>query len=46
MTRRITRADQQCFMMAALSTAISYEEHTQINRVFDALQRGFLKVVD
>lgn len=45
-TRRITRWDQQRFMMAALSATITATDHVLINRVFDALQRGVLRVVD
>ncbi|MBF2078897.1 MAG: hypothetical protein IGR76_10360 [Synechococcales cyanobacterium T60_A2020_003] len=45
-TRRITRLDQQRFMKVALSTTLSAADHALINRVFDALQRGILRVVD
>jgi hypothetical protein len=45
--RRITRTDQQCLMSALLSKeALTSEEHNQINRVFDALRRGLIRVVD
>lgn len=45
-TRKITRLDQQRFMMAALSDTVTATDHALINRVFDALQRGALRVVD
>ncbi len=45
-TRRITRLDQQHFMKAALSNTLSSHDHALINQVFDALQRGMLRVVD
>lgn len=46
-SRRITRADQQRFMSALLSRdSISSEDKSKIDRVFDALQRGLLRVVD
>lgn len=45
--RRITRQYQQLLMSALLSKdGLNEEEHQQISRVFDALQRGLLKVVD
>ena len=45
--RQITRTDQRLLMSAFLSKK-SYNEtdHLQINRVFDALQRGLIKVTD
>jgi hypothetical protein len=46
-SRRITRADQRRFMAALMSKdALTTEEHDQINRVFDGLRRGILRVVD
>jgi hypothetical protein len=45
-TRRITRLDQQRFMMAALSNTVTPQDCARINQVFDALQRGLLRVVD
>lgn len=46
-TRRITRADQSRFMAALLSkNSLSVGEQEQINRVFDGLSRGLLKVVE
>lgn len=46
-SRMITRADQHRFMSAALSKVrLSQDDQIQINRVFDALRRGLLKVVD
>ncbi|WP_017720478.1 hypothetical protein [Kamptonema formosum] len=45
--RRISRMDQHLLMTALLSKdSISPEEETQVQKVFDFLQRGFLKVVD
>jgi hypothetical protein len=45
--RRITRADQNRLMNVLLSKdAISIEDQNEINRVFDALRRGLLRVVD
>ncbi|MBK4729705.1 hypothetical protein JJD41_07460 [Oxynema sp. CENA135] len=45
--RKISRYDQQLLMSALLSKdAISENERSQINRVFDNLQRGCLRVVD
>ncbi|GAX38644.1 hypothetical protein [Nodularia sp. NIES-3585] len=44
---RITRYDQQLLMSALLSKeGLNEEDRRQISRVFDALQRGLLKVVD
>ncbi|HEY9807826.1 MAG TPA: hypothetical protein V6D13_00670 [Halomicronema sp.] len=46
-SHRITRLDQRRFMSALLSqTCISLEDQIKINRVFEALQRGLLRVVD
>jgi hypothetical protein len=46
-SRRITRADQQRFMSTALSKVrLSHDEQIYINRVFEGLRRGLLKVVD
>ncbi|MCT7951150.1 hypothetical protein NG798_15225 [Ancylothrix sp. C2] len=46
-THRITRTDQQLFMKTLLSQDIlsSYEKE-QIDRVFEALRQGLLRVVD
>nr|WP_193195898.1 hypothetical protein [Nostoc sp. MG11] len=45
--RRITRQDQQLLMSTQLSKeGLNEEERLQISRVFDALQKGLLKVVD
>ncbi|WP_341526353.1 hypothetical protein WKK05_27925 [Nostoc sp. UHCC 0302] len=45
--RRITRRDQQLLMSTLLSKeGLNEEDRLQISRVFDALQRGLLKVVD
>lgn len=46
-SRRITRSDQNRLMNLLLSKdALSLEDQNQINRVFDALRRGLLRVVD
>lgn len=46
-SRKITRADQRRFMTALMSKdALTTEEHDQIDRVFDGLRRGILRVVD
>ena len=46
-THRITRADQKIFMATLLSKdSLSSEEQTQIDRVFDALRQGLLRVVE
>jgi hypothetical protein len=44
---KISRYDQQLLMSTLLSKdGFNEEERLQISRVFDALQRGLLKVVD
>jgi hypothetical protein len=44
---KISRADQQRFMSVVLSqTNINPAEHDLINRVFDLLRAGRLRVVD
>ncbi|MEB3826505.1 hypothetical protein [Phormidium sp. CCY1219] len=46
-THRITRADQQMFMKTLLSkNALTPREQVLIDRVFDALRSGLLRVVD
>lgn len=46
-THRITRNDQQLLMKTLLAQDIlSSYEREQIDRVFDALRRGLLRVVD
>jgi hypothetical protein len=46
-TRRITRQDQQLLMSAFISKeSLNAEDQPHIGRVFDALRRGLLKVVD
>lgn len=46
-TYRITRTDQQLFMKTLLSQdQLSSYEQEQIDRVFEALRRGLLRVVD
>ncbi|AFZ25605.1 hypothetical protein Cylst_3457 [Cylindrospermum stagnale PCC 7417] len=45
--RRITRRDQQLLMSALMSKkGLNENDQQQIGRVFDALQRGLIKVVD
>lgn len=45
--RRITRQDQHLLMSTLLSKEdLNEQERLQISRVFDALQRGLIKVVD
>ncbi len=45
--RKMTRADQQKLMSVLLSKdSLTPEEQAQVNRVYDGLQRGWLKVVD
>lgn len=47
MSHRITRQDQQTLMNALLSKdSLTMEEHLLIDRVFDGLRRGLLRVVD
>ncbi|HIK53758.1 MAG TPA: hypothetical protein IGS37_01035 [Synechococcales cyanobacterium M55_K2018_004] len=46
-SRRISRADQERFMKALLSkNTLTEREQAQVNRVFDALRSGLLRVVD
>lgn len=46
-SRKITRADQRRFMSTALSKVrLSHDDQIQVNRVFDGLRSGLLKVVD
>ena len=45
--RQITRTDQRLLMSVFVSNeSLSETDHAHINRVFDALQKGWLKVVD
>lgn len=45
--RRITRADQERLMSVLLAkNVLSEAERRQIDRVFDALRSGLVKVVD
>ncbi|MBD1898251.1 hypothetical protein H6F50_22820 [Coleofasciculus sp. FACHB-712] len=45
--RQISRTDQRLLMSTFLSQeTLSEAEHLLINRVFDALKQGLLKVVD
>ncbi len=46
-SRRITRADQERFMSALLAkSSLTAAEQVQVNRVFDALRSGLIRVVD
>lgn len=46
-TRKITRADQERLMSALLSkTFLNKGDQEQINRVFDGLRNGRIRVVD
>jgi hypothetical protein len=46
-SHRITRQAQQMLMNALLSKdSLTMEEHLLIDRVFDGLRRGLLRVVD
>lgn len=46
-SRRITRIDQQKLMTSLLSReTLTLQEHEQIDKVFDALRRGVIRVVD
>ncbi len=46
-SHRITRADQKMFMSALLSKdSLSPEDRQKIDKVFDGLRRGLLRVVD
>ncbi|MCL1471081.1 hypothetical protein LAY57_10395 [Argonema antarcticum A004/B2] len=45
--RQISRADQRLLMSALLSqNSLSDIDESQIKRIFDALQKGMLRVVD
>ncbi len=45
--RRMTRTDQQRLMSVLLSkTALSREDNALINRVFDHLRAGLIRIVD
>ncbi|MCT7954572.1 hypothetical protein NG799_21210 [Laspinema sp. D1] len=47
LTHRITRADQKIFMMTLLSKdSLTPKEQMLIDRVFEALRQGLLRVVD
>ncbi|MBK4730754.1 hypothetical protein JJD41_12895 [Oxynema sp. CENA135] len=44
--RQITRLDQQILMSTVLSKeSLSEREHSQIDRIFEAVQRGAIRVV-
>lgn len=45
--RQIARTDQRLLMSAFLAQdSLSEKDHAEINRVFDALRRGLIRVVD
>ena len=45
--RQINRTDQRILMSALLSQhSLSEKDQYQINQVYDAIQRGLIKVVD
>jgi hypothetical protein len=45
--RQITRMDQRLLMSAFLAQdSLSEKDHVEINRVFDALRKGLIRVVD
>lgn len=44
---RITRVDEAYFLHAMVAdTPLSYEEQSQVRKVFDRLKMGLLQVVD
>ncbi|GAB4138799.1 MAG: hypothetical protein Fur0046_13540 [Cyanobacteria bacterium J069] len=46
-TRSISRRDQQSFMRVVLGeTTLNPKDQAMVNRVFEALRRGLLRVVD
>lgn len=46
-SRRISRSDQKTLMSVLLSKdSLNYQEQDYINRVFDSLHRGVIRVVD
>lgn len=46
-SRKLTRSDQHQLMKLLLSkSALSREDEIQINRVFECLQTGLLRIVD
>lgn len=46
-SRKITRSDQRVLMSLLLSkNALSLEEHSYIDQVFERLRRGLIHVVD
>lgn len=46
-SRQISRADQESFMRLLLSKdALSFADQRQIDRVFEGLRQGRLRVVD
>lgn len=47
MTRQITRSDQAYFMSIVLGQVpLTADDRIQVDRVFDGLQHGLLRVVD
>lgn len=46
-THRITKADQTLFMSLMLAkNSLSETERHQVNRIFDGLQSGLVRVID
>jgi len=46
-SRKLTRAHQSFFMTAALSAGqLNEDEQAALDRLFDGLQRGLIRVVD
>lgn len=46
-SRKLTRAHQSFFMTAALSSGqLNADEQAAVDRLFDAVQRGLVRVVD
>ena len=46
-TKQISRLDQQILMSALLTrNSISDKDQSEVNRVFDGIQRGLIRVVE
>ncbi len=46
-TRRISRTDQQMFLQAMLSKQfLTSREQEQVDRIFDGLRSGLVRVID
>ncbi len=45
-SRRITRKDQSLLMRLVMNTALGEQEQNWINRIYDDLRRGFIRVID